>query len=71
MNKLERRKAERLRKHNQEDVAKTINKYAERYNACKTDEEKQAFIDSLTTEEKREIGNVTIYMKLQALTRPV
>jgi hypothetical protein len=69
LNRADRRKAEKLRKHNLQDVARTINKYAEKYNACQTDEERQAFIDSLTAEQKREIGNATIYMKLQALNK--
>ena len=56
----------KIRKQNQKDVAEIVNKYAERYNAC---EDKQAFINSLTAEEKREIGNTATYIKLQALSK--
>ena len=69
MNRLERRKANRLSRTNQNDVAATINKFAEKYNACETDQEKQAFIDSLTEQEKREINNAAVYVKLQALNK--
>ena len=51
----------------QAEIKRVIDKYTTRYNACKTPEEKQKFIDSLTAEEKREMGNAATYIKLQAL----
>ena len=52
-----------------EDVSRTAKEYADRYNACQTEEERQAFIAGLTPEERREMHNAAIYIKLQALNR--
>jgi len=58
-----------LRKQNQNDVENTINRFTKKYNACETEEEKQTFINSLTAEEKKEINDAAVYIKLQALNK--
>ena len=74
MNRAEHRKQkkrdktfEKLRMENRQDANQVINKFAERWKQCQTAEERQAFIDSLTAEERREISNAKTYMQLQAL----
>ena len=59
--------SKKLRMENRQDANQVINKFAERWKQCQTDEERQAFIDSLSVEERREISNAKTYMQLQAL----
>ena len=59
--------SKKLRMENRQDANQVINKFAGRWRQCQTDEERQAFIDSLTAEERREISNAKAYMQLQAL----
>ncbi len=74
LNRAERRRqkrkqkaAKKLRMENRQDANWVINKFAERWQQCKTEEEQQAFINSLTAEERREISNAKAYMQMQAL----
>ena len=54
---------------NQLHVQQVIEKYTKRYKQCKTDKEREKFISSLTPSEKREMGNVATYIKLQSLIK--
>ena len=71
MNGAERRKQKKifkkLRMENRQHANRVINKFAERWKQCKTEEEQQAFINSLTDEERWEISNAKAYMQMQAL----
>ena len=65
--KQKKKASKKLRMENRQDANQVINKFAERWKQCQTDEERQAFIDSLSVEERREISNAKTYMQLQAL----
>ena len=74
LNRAERRRqkrkqkaAKKLRMQNRQDANRVINKFSERWQQCKTDGERQAFIESLSPDERREISNAKAYMQLQTL----
>ncbi len=75
LNRAERRKQKRrkkaskkLRMENRQEANAVMNKFAERWKQCKTEEERQSFIDSLTAEERREMANAKAYMQMQAFS---
>ena len=59
--------AKREKTANEKYVKNAIDKFAKRYRACKTEEERKRFLESLTEEEKREIRNARTYIELKAL----
>ena len=74
LNRAERRRqkhkqqmVKKIRIENRQDANRVINKFAERWQQCKTELERQVLVDSLTTEERREISNAKAYIQMQAL----
>lgn len=65
--KRKQKSAKKLRMENRQDANRVINKFAERWKQCKTEAERQDFINSLTEEERREMSNAKAYMQMQAL----
>lgn len=73
MNRAQRRKAKKrdkafneLRMENRQDANRVINKFATRWKECKTPEEQEALVNSLSDEELRDVKNAYEYMKVQA-----
>jgi len=67
--KLDKKIKEAKQVSNEEYVNEIVNKYAGLFEGCLTEEDRQAKLATLTDDERREIGNVAVYIKLKALQK--